>query len=537
MKTKIKLSITFLLLLFSFCYVLSQNSLFNEYEKGQLILKVKTNIFKFPLEVYGAYISIKDHSVQIDSVVCQEFQPGTRHRVKEHIINYNQFKTSHPEIFKKIYLKLPPELVTLFKKYGVYYIARVSRTFAPEDTIPHQVRTRLGWKTLKSEDYNKILLIKFNKCVNVVEFCNLLKKIKFIIFADPDYKIVPFSVPNDPWWINLSGGIDQEDYLGSNIMDFEGAWSFVTGDNPDVTSIRIAFIDVDFTNADFLNDLWQNAYWGAYSGNGSGHGTWVASIASASTNNGYLIAGATWNCEFVPYVAQTVSEVISKLEEIRLDLTYTHTWVVNMSFGTSNYSPSVQQMENVCDDLKNNYEVILVAAVCDVCGGSNNIVYPAGFNSVIGVGASNRADSGLINTSNWGDDVEFVATGESVFSLRHDTEDWDTRTGTSFAAPFVSSLCALIYSTENGYFMTPDEVRSKIQLTANYIYDNNHNKGFWRINAGDAVSIITGIWDAISVNGPTLLYPNQNYEFTGEFIDNPPYGKLYCWSLALDFEC
>ena len=198
MKIRTNVSIVFLILLISSGNVLSQRSLFEKYEKGQVILKVETNIFKFPLEVYGAYISITNHSVQIDSLVYQEFQLGTRHRVKEQIINYYQFKTSHPEIFKKIHLKLPPELVTLFKKYGVYYIARVSQTFAPEDTIPHRVKTRLGWKTLKSKNYNKLLLIKFNENANVIEFCDVLNKINFVIFADPNYKIVPFSFPNAP---------------------------------------------------------------------------------------------------------------------------------------------------------------------------------------------------------------------------------------------------------------------------------------------------------------------------------------------------
>jgi len=195
--SKIFLIIFNLFLIVTVAY--GQTPLKEEYEKGQLMLKVKKNIFNFPLEVYGAYISITDQTVRIDSLVYQEFQPGTRHTVKEHIIPFSQFKTSYPETFKKIQLKLPAELITLFKKYGVYYIARVGRTFAPEDTIPHKVKIKRKWKTLKSENYNKLLLIKFKEDVNVIEFCEKLRYLKFIIRATPDYKIVPFDVPTDPW--------------------------------------------------------------------------------------------------------------------------------------------------------------------------------------------------------------------------------------------------------------------------------------------------------------------------------------------------
>jgi len=234
-------------------------------------------------------------------------------------------------------------------------------------------------------------------------------------------------------------------------------------------------------------------------------------------------------------VAKNVSEVITALENIRSDLAYTHSWVVNMSFGTSVYDPD---LENICNDLKNNYEVILVAAVDDQHFGTNIIYYPSGFESVIGVGASNRADNALISDSNWGDDVELVATGESIFTLRHDSEDWDTRTGTSFAAPFVSSLCALIYSTENGFYMTPDQVRERLRNTADYIYDNNHNKTFYRINAYRAVnSVVTGIEDVIAIDssGTTILTPGNSYTYNARFYDYPPTGNYivgdWTWSL------
>jgi len=71
--------------------------------------------------------------------------------------------------------------------------------------------------------------------------------------------------------------------MGSNVMDFMGAWDIVKGENPEIqyNHISIAIVDIDFTNAENLSDLWYNTYWSPGVGNGSGHGTWVASVASA----------------------------------------------------------------------------------------------------------------------------------------------------------------------------------------------------------------------------------------------------------------
>jgi len=50
--------------------------------------------------------------------------------------------------------------------------------------------------------------------------------------------------------------------MGSNVMDFMGAWDIVKGENPEIqyNHISIAIVDIDFTNAENLSDLWYNTY-------------------------------------------------------------------------------------------------------------------------------------------------------------------------------------------------------------------------------------------------------------------------------------
>ncbi len=518
---KITFFITLLLILHGFA---SQHKLPEKYMKGQVIVKLNREIIRLPLEVYGVYISIKGNQVKIDSVNYQIYKKGTRFAIKRRLrMNFNKFKNKYPEISKKININIPPDLLRLLKKYGVYNIQRNAYAFAPEDTLPHQVKTIFGEKIVKSENYNKYLYFEFDKTKNVKEFCKELEKLKYVIYANPNYEMIAFTPPNDTWWKNYSGGIDQEDYMGFNIMDFEGAWSTIKGENPENFNMRIAFIDKDFSNVELRSDLYGNCYWIPDFGNGDGHGTEVASVACAVTNNGYLIAGATWNCTFVPYTAINVREVNLKLEQIKSDLAYTHTYVINMSIGIGNYNSDVQEMENLCNELYNDYGVMIVAAVSDKSGGGTNVVYPAAFSSVIGVGASKRSDNALLSCSNWGNDVELVATGESIFVLKYDSDDWDTRNGTSVAAPFVSSLCALILSTKKGFSMSRDRIRNILKSTAKYI--NDHGKTFYRINANGAInSVVTGIEDEIEISNddPTLLTPGNTYNYNANFIDNPP---------------
>ncbi len=537
--------IVFSLLLLLLCgTVFTQESQESAYVKGRVILKVNRDIVHFPLEVYGVYFTLDDSTIRIDSVNYQVYKKGSRVKGKRFAIKRElrleakEYKKKHPHIFEKIRLNLPSELITLFKKYDVYHIERIGRAFAPEDTLPHEIQGRLGRKIVKSPNYNRYLRIEFSKDKTVIEFCNELEKLDYVTYANPSYYVYEFAQPTDTWWDNTSGGYDQEKYMGFNVMDFEEAWSTVKGENPEIEDfpIRIAFIDKDFSYVDFRSDLAANCYWSPATGNGTGHGTEVASVACAVTDNSYLIAGATWNCSFVPYTATTVDEINDALISIKSDITYTHTYVINMSIGYNIYDDDVQEMENHCNDLYENYDVLIVAAVSDISGASSNIVYPAGFNSVIGVGASNGNDNELIASSNWGNDVEVVATGESIFVLKYDEDDYDIRTGTSVATPFVSSLCALILSTEKGYEMSNYKIRNKMKSNAKQIYD--HGKTFYRINANNTInSILTGIEDEIIISdgGQTILTPNNTYSYRANFYDYSPTGDyiagIWYWKL------
>jgi len=409
------------------------------YEPSEIAIKVPDGYFDFPLEVYGAYISFDKEgaTIKIDSFLCQFFKPNSRIVERQKTLDIDSLSRAYPNIQNKVHLNLTPPILRLFKKYGVYLIKRVGETFSPQDTIPHYWKRRDGKMILvKSPNMNKLLSIKFDKRFDPPEVAREFEKLKDIIYARPNYLVIPHMAPNDP---DYQQGYQ---FYMQDYMKFENLWDIVRGQDAippypftPYYDITIAFIDGDFTNCDYLYDLAGNLNTngpGIYTGQGTtGHGTEVASIACAVTDNFELIGGATWNCLFMPFVADNLNEVIAKLQTIR---DYHNDpnpdndcWVVNMSFGV----PHDPDLEDICNELYNIYLVLLVAVVAD--NGSSQISYPAAYSSVIGVGASNISDNDLYSSSNWGDDVELVATGESVYSLAYyggSTNNW----GTSYAA-------------------------------------------------------------------------------------------------------
>jgi hypothetical protein len=264
-----------------------------DYVKGEVLLTTHQNVFDFPLEVYGAYISIVGNRVFIDSVIYSEFKENTRVIKNETIIPFPQFKKEDRRVAKKNHLKLNKELLNAFKTYGVYYIERCYKAFSPDDTLKQYSRRDLynqrykhlfpnhydstidhsrkvfgdTDKILKTENANKELSIKFNPKFDVLKVVDQLKKLKSVKYVIQN-AIVKF--------YGTSQNIPPNDaaYYHPDMMDFENAWEISIGENGDPL-ITTAVIDGNFANCATLSNLKINL-------NGNGHDTKVASVASGT---------------------------------------------------------------------------------------------------------------------------------------------------------------------------------------------------------------------------------------------------------------
>ena len=125
-------------------------------------------------------------------------------------------------------------------------------------------------------------------------------------------------------------------------------------------------------------------------------------------------------------------------------------------------------------------------------GYTTGIGYPACSSNVISVGASTNSDN-MASFTNRGSNLDLLAPGQSIVSLRWDTDetlascyglgdDFMVCSGTSMAAPHVSGAAALLLEKDPS--LTPDEIRETLEDTGISI------SGYPRINVLAAVNSI-----------------------------------------------
>lgn len=174
------------------------------------------------------------------------------------------------------------------------------------------------------------------------------------------------------------------------------------------------------------------------------HGTHVSGIIAAERNGAGVVGAGPQASIYALKVLDASgggywSDVIKALDWAVANKIQ----VVNMSFGASNEAPGVH------DAIKNAYNagIVLVAAAGNSgnCGGQGNSVgYPARFEEVIAVGATNQNDSRPCFSST-GDHLELAAPGVSVLSTVVGG-GYKSFSGTSMASPHVAGTAALVLS-------------------------------------------------------------------------------------------
>jgi thermitase len=282
--------------------------------------------------------------------------------------------------------------------------------------------------------------------------------------------------PNDP--IFLAGDQpDLKDSDGSNFSIFmESAWQISPRDGQGVT---VAVIDsgVDLQHPEFIGKLVPG--WDFYNDDNNpdddeGHGTHVAGVIAAKTNNGIGMAGIAFNSMILPlkvcgwrYPVNLPPEFICPIYEIAAGIIYAvdrGAKVINLSLGGTAISTTVQGAVNYA--LSRN--VVVVAAAGNngdndndgIVEGNNLPYYPASYIGVISVGAVNE-DATIANFSNTSSNVTVVAPGVDIVStIPREDGSYGYNTGTSMASPHVAGLAALLIA--DGVATTPATVREAL---------------------------------------------------------------------------
>lgn len=345
--------------------------------------------------------------------------------------------------------------------------------------------------------------------------------------AEPDVIMRVNYKPNDPqytnqWGLNNTGqAIRGNSGTAGDDIKAELAWNTTRGNG-----VRIAVVDsgINLNHPDLAGQIIAQKTFGQASIEDQyGHGTHVAGAIAANGNNGQGVTGVCPGCKLI--IAKALDDVGEGDSSNVIDAI---TWaadqgakVINISAGTPTLPDSVK---NAIDYAISKGSVVVCSAGND---STTNKTYPAGMDSVVSVAATDNSDR-LASFSTNGTWVKVAAPGVDImstlpthsFNLQlaeplNTTNDY--LSGTSMAAPIVSGVLGLIWSTPYGTSNTA--VVQRLYSTADKISGTGT---FWangRVNAAKAVGEAP---TPTAAPQPTGVTPTEQPQITSGLITEVP---------------
>ncbi|HYP28037.1 MAG TPA: S8 family serine peptidase [Blastocatellia bacterium] len=201
--------------------------------------------------------------------------------------------------------------------------------------------------------------------------------------------------------------------------------------------------------------------------NQKGHGTMVAGVIGAITDNDKGGAGLTWGCKVIAIRAANKEPKSTTVESFASGIVAAANAgarIINLSGGKeTNDKKEIKVLKDAVDyAVGGDRLVVSVPGNIRQLSRHNVRVYPGAFDNVLCVTATTNSD-GRSSLSNAADYVDIGAPGEDIYSTTLNG-DYDTGSGTSFAAPIVSAAAALVWSRNPAW--KASEVRKQLEDTA-----------------------------------------------------------------------
>lgn len=383
--------------------------------------------------------------------------------------------------------------------------------------------------SVKQHDISRIYKLKFSANTDIISIIQKCKNDPAIEYAQPNYLNHLCSEeiePNDYFY---------PDQWALKKINIPEAWEIEKGSD----DVIIAVVDtgVDYNHEDLKSRIWANSKeipnnnidddgngyvddirgWDFYDSpnipsdgdyldrdndpmDEKSHGTIVAGIIGAIPDNSIGIAGITWNCQIMPLRAGNRYFEDDDLCSAIVYAVDNGANIINMSWGGDEFSYVIR------DATKYAYDrgCVLVAAA----GNDNEakVIYPATFEHVISVGASDKQDK-RASFSNYGAGIDIIAPGDRVFGTvpKNHYSDWS---GTSMSAPVVSGVIALMLSKRPS--LNNRDIAQILKSSVDKI-DEPLFSGIGRINAKKALLIDLSLTAHISS-------PNGDESSNSQFV-------------------
>ncbi|MEY9092864.1 S8 family peptidase [Paenibacillus sp. RC84] len=279
-----------------------------------------------------------------------------------------------------------------------------------------------------------------------------------------------FAIPNDPYFSLYQ--------YGPQKISAPSAWDVAQS----ASSVVIAVLDtgVELTHPDLAAHLVPGYDYVDNDSNpsdGNGHGTHVAGIAAAVTNNGIGIAGVAPLASIQPVrvLDNSGNGTVSNISNAIIYASFFGAKVINLSLGSPYSSTTLQY---ALDYAWGKGSVIVASAGND---GSTTPNYPAAYSTVISVASTDSADN-ISSFSNRGSWVQVAAPGTTILST-FPGSSYAYLSGTSMSAPHVSGVAALLA----GQGRTNAQIRDAILFNADPIFGTGTYWVYGRVNADRAV--------------------------------------------------
>ncbi len=315
-------------------------------------------------------------------------------------------------------------------------------------------------------------------------------------FAEFDSPVQAFQtfVPDDTYYSTAYasshyGNIAQ---WGPPAVSAPAAWGGTAGD----PNIVIAIVDtgVDDTHPDLASKIvGEYSFVGRSAKDGFGHGTHVAGIAAAATNNNVGIAGMCPNCSILS-VKVLDDQGSGYMSDVASGIIYAASngaRVISLSLGGSGRSETLHSALDYA--IANN---ALPVCAMGNSKSSSNTPEPGYWHDCLSVIATDQ-NGAKATFSNYGVKADVAAPGVAILSTMPTypvtltstygyRTNYDALSGTSMATPMVAGIAGLVFSENPS--LTPTQVAGIIMASSGDGVSWNPNLGFGVVNAYKSVS-------------------------------------------------
>lgn len=304
-------------------------------------------------------------------------------------------------------------------------------------------------------------------------------------------------VPNDTsfgmQWALVNTGQTVEGRAGTANADInaDAAWDVSKGQG-----VRVAIIDtgIDDGHPDLASKIAVKKVFNGTSINDVyGHGTHVAGIIGAITNNSQGVAGVCPDCQLV--VAKALDDSGKGPDSVWIEALLwaadQNVKVINISFGASSNSTAKQDAINYAW----NKGIVVVSSSGN--NGNTQQMYPCANTNVLCVSSTDNKDQ-KSSFSNYGTWVDVAAPGSKILSTfprttstlqqqKNQPTTYGYLDGTSMATPVAAGVAGLVWASQYG--SSANEVVKRITETADNIQGTGQYWAYGRINAAGAVGV------------------------------------------------